>query len=74
MSDIYQLSNVSKTYMVGKVPVDALNGLTLSIRKGEFAALQGPSGSGKSTLLNVVGLIEKPTGGSIRFRGQDVTQ
>lgn len=74
MSEIYQLNNVSKTYMVGKVPVDALNGLTLSIRKGEFAALQGPSGSGKSTLLNVVGLIEKPTGGSIRFRGQDVTQ
>lgn len=73
MSEIYQLANVSKTYMVGKVPVDALNGLTLSIRKGEFAALQGPSGSGKSTLLNVVGLIEKPTVGTIRFRDQDVT-
>ena len=74
MSEIYQLNNVSKTYMVGKVPVDALNGMTLSLRRGEFAALQGPSGSGKSTLLNVVGLIEKPTTGVIRFRGQDVTQ
>lgn len=74
MSEIYQLNNVSKTYMVGNVPVDALNGMTLSLRRGEFAALQGPSGSGKSTLLNVVGLIEKPTTGGIRFRGQDVTQ
>ncbi len=74
MSEIYQLNNVSKTYMVGNVPVDALNGMTLSLRRGEFAALQGPSGSGKSTLLNVVGLIEKPTNGVIRFRGQDVTQ
>lgn len=74
MSDIYHLDNVTKTYMVGKVPVDALAGLTLTIRKGEFAALQGPSGSGKSTLLNVVGLIEKPTTGSVQFRGQDVTQ
>ncbi|NDE14455.1 ABC transporter ATP-binding protein [bacterium] len=73
MSEIYQLQDVTKTYMVGKVPVDALNGLSLSIREGEFAALQGPSGSGKSTLLNVVGLIEKPTRGSILFRGADVT-
>jgi len=73
MSEIYQLQDVTKTYMVGKVPVDALSGLSLSIREGEFAALQGPSGSGKSTLLNVVGLIEKPTRGSILFRGADVT-
>lgn len=74
MSEIYQLKNVSKTYMVGNVAVDALNGLSLAIRKGEFVAMQGPSGSGKSTLLNVVGLIEKPTRGSILFRGEDVTQ
>lgn len=73
MSEIYRLESVSKTYMVGKVAVDALNGLSLVIRQGEFAALQGPSGSGKSTLLNVVGLIEKPTTGRVFFRGQDVT-
>jgi len=73
MSEIYQLQDVTKRYMIGKVAVDALSGLSLSIREGEFAALQGPSGSGKSTLLNVVGLIEKPTRGSILFRGADVT-
>ncbi len=73
MSEIYKLQDVTKTYMVGKVAVDALSGLSLSIREGEFAALQGPSGSGKSTLLNVVGLIEKPTRGRILFRGEDVT-
>ncbi|MEY4630970.1 MAG: hypothetical protein RIQ81_1090 [Pseudomonadota bacterium] len=74
MSDIYVIDNVIKTYMVGRVPVEALCGLKLNIRKGEFAALQGPSGSGKSTLLNVVGLIEKPTSGTLTFRGMDVTR
>lgn len=74
MSDIYKIDNVIKTYMVGRVAVEALCGLNLNIRKGEFAALQGPSGSGKSTLLNVVGLIEKPTSGTLTFRGMDVTK
>jgi putative ABC transport system ATP-binding protein len=73
MSDIYHIDNVVKTYMVGRVPVEALCGLNLNIRQGEFAALQGPSGSGKSTLLNLVGLIEKPTSGTLTFRGIDVT-
>lgn len=73
MSEIYCLENVTKTYTVGSVPVEALSGMNLVIHQGEFAALQGPSGSGKSTLLNVVGLIERPTAGSIKFRGEDIS-
>lgn len=73
MSEIYRLENVSKTYTVGSVPVEALSGMNLVIQQGEFAALQGPSGSGKSTLLNVVGLIERPTSGAVRFHGQDIS-
>jgi putative ABC transport system ATP-binding protein len=66
---LYVLSGVRKRYLIGAVPVDALAGIDVEIRRGEFLAIQGPSGSGKSTLLNVLGLIELPTGGSVVFRG-----
>lgn len=69
----YELVNITKTYEIGKVRVEALRGLSLTLSAGEFVALQGPSGSGKSTLLNILGLLEKPTAGSIVFNGKDLT-
>ena len=54
-------------------PVDVLKGIDLNVRDGEFLSLMGPSGSGKSTLLNILGLLDLPTSGSVRFRGQVIS-
>jgi putative ABC transport system ATP-binding protein len=54
-----------KRYMMGREPVDALAGIDLEVRRGEFIALVGPSGSGKSTLLNMIGGLDRPTSGEI---------
>ena len=63
-SPIIELKQIRKTYGVGTpVVTEVLHGIDLLIHEGEFAALTGPSGSGKSTLLNLIGLLEKPTGG-----------
>jgi putative ABC transport system ATP-binding protein len=69
---ILQIQNLQKTYMLGKRPVNALNNLTLTVKKGEFIAIMGPSGSGKTTLLNIIGCIDKPTSGKILIDGTDV--
>jgi putative ABC transport system ATP-binding protein len=70
---LIRLNDVKRLYHVGDSTVHALDGVTLSIGKGEFVAVMGPSGSGKSTLLNLVGCIDHPTSGSVKFDGQDVT-
>lgn len=57
--------NLARSYTMGKEAVTALNGVDLDIRRGEFVALVGPSGSGKSTLLNLIGGLDRPTGGEI---------
>jgi putative ABC transport system ATP-binding protein len=69
-----ELNNINKTYHVGEVAIHALRGVTLSVRAGEFITIMGPSGSGKSTLLNIMGCMDRPTGGAYRFKGTDVTR
>lgn len=70
---IVETSNLKKTYMLGKVPVDALRGVNLKVEKGDFLAILGPSGSGKSTLLNMIGALDKPTDGKVFIEGVDVS-
>ena len=69
---VLNLENVSRTYMLGKRSVQALNNLNLQVKKGEFAAIMGPSGSGKTTLLNVIGCIDKPTKGKVFLDNVDI--
>jgi putative ABC transport system ATP-binding protein len=67
-----ELRKVRRTY-VGPPPVEALRGVDLVVREGDFVAICGPSGSGKSTLLNLLGLLDEPTGGRLFFCGEDTT-
>ena len=69
-----ELENITKVYRMGKVEVNALRGITLSITKGEMVAIIGASGSGKSTLLNIMGCLDRPTSGKYIFDGADVSQ
>lgn len=66
------LKDIEKIYDQGKLEVHALRGIDLSIEKGEFTTVFGPSGSGKTTLLNIIGCLDKPTEGSIKFDGKDL--
>lgn len=67
------LANIIKTYQMGDTVVAALAGVSLDIREGEFTAIMGPSGSGKSTLMNILGCLDRPTGGSYLLDGQEVS-
>ena len=62
---------VRKDYVTGEVVTPVLHGVDLALERGEFTALMGPSGSGKSTLLNLVGLLDRPTAGSVSIEGVD---
>ena len=69
-----EVSGLKKIYLLGKVEVAALRGVSLSIQKGEFVGIMGPSGSGKSTILHQLGLLDTPSGGHIMIDGTDVSQ
>ncbi len=69
---LVHVSGVSKIYQQGTIEVAALSEVDLSIMRGDFAVLAGPSGSGKTTLLNLIGALDKPTGGEISVDGQSL--
>ncbi|HEX3572098.1 MAG TPA: ABC transporter ATP-binding protein [Acidobacteriaceae bacterium] len=69
---IIETNGLTKTYQVGDVPVRALRGVDLEVRKSEFVAIVGASGSGKSTLFHVLGGLTPPTSGTVRINGRDL--
>ena len=70
---VFSARDLTKTYQVGDVRVTALRGVTFDIDAGEFVVLLGPSGSGKSTLLNILGGLDVPTSGAVRWRDHDLS-
>jgi putative ABC transport system ATP-binding protein len=70
---IFQVQNISKTYQMGEVQVQALKAVSLDLYAGEFVVLLGPSGSGKSTLLNILGGLDVPSTGRVKFGDRDLT-
>ena len=69
---LIELTDVHKTYDLGEVEVRALDGVSVTIERGEYVALIGPSGSGKSTMMNTLGCLDRPTSGSYRLGGEEV--
>ena len=69
---VVELEGLRKTYRVGKVEVEAVRGVSVKIGAGEFVAVAGPSGSGKTTLMNMIGLIDRPSGGRLVIAGREV--
>ena len=73
MPAVVHLEDIQKTYDSGDVPVHAVRGVSLAIHRGEFVALMGASGSGKSTLMNILGCLDRPSGGRYLLDGTDVS-
>jgi putative ABC transport system ATP-binding protein len=72
--EIVRMDGIRKVYDTGKVKVEALKGIDLTVRRGEFVAIVGPSGSGKSTLMNLIGCLDTPTDGRYLLAGEDVSR
>ena len=72
-AELIRIEDVYKTYHVGEVDVPVLNGVSLTIRRGEFVALMGASGSGKTTLMNILGCLDHPSSGTYWLTGEDLS-
>ena len=72
--EVTKVVNATRDFKIGEVETHALRGVNLSIGNGEFTALVGPSGSGKTTLLQLIGLLDKPSSGSVFINGKDATR
>jgi putative ABC transport system ATP-binding protein len=72
--EVIQLQEVTRVYRIGEVETHALRGVTMTVEEGEFTAIVGPSGSGKTTLLQLLGCLDRPSSGTVRVKGQDVSQ
>ena len=73
LTTIVEAVDLKKSYLLGKVMVNALRGVNLKVESGDFLAVLGPSGSGKSTLLNLIGALDKPTDGKMLIEGVDIS-
>ncbi len=71
---VLETREVTKTYVLESIEVNALRGVDMKIRRGEMASIMGPSGSGKSTLMHIVGLLDRPTSGQVILGGEDVSR
>lgn len=71
---VFEARRLTKVYQMGEVQVHALRGVDLALHKAEFVVLLGPSGSGKSTLLNILGGLDTPTSGTVRYADQDLSR
>ena len=74
MPSIVQFTDVRKVYQIGPVTVEALRGVSFSVAAGDYISIMGPSGCGKSTLLNLLGCLDRPTGGRYFLGDEDVSQ
>lgn len=73
-SPLFELRNIHKEFIKGKEKITIFDDLSLNLKKGDFIAIMGPSGSGKTTLLNMLGGVDKPSGGQILFDGSDISK
>ncbi len=73
-SPVVHVQKLEKTYRLGKVVVQALRGVDLTLHPGQFVVVSGPSGSGKTTLLNIIGTLDKPTAGRVLIDGEDIAR
>ncbi len=72
-NDVIRVEDLTKVYQMGEIQVNALNGISFTVRKGEVLAIMGPSGSGKSTLMNMIGCLDTPTSGDYYLEGELVS-